>query len=222
MKKTFLGCFWILTNLWVLTTSEKSSQCWFWLYYGLGWHFSFLHVDVAFFAHFCFCIQPTEGFSTDISSIQRWVIYCQTNGGASNYTYLFRFVWYVVVFSDFLFCFQICLCVFWLVIIFSELLLCFLFFFFFFWFAFAFVIYFVLRIVIFFFFALLGHHTWFRTPLKMAVPSNSALFEGIGGNFGYSLCVLVPESRGHHQTCSWRVSVLQRLAQSLIKHTWTI
>ncbi len=27
---------------------------------------------------------------------------------------------------------------------------------------------------------------WFRTPLKMAVPSNSALFEGIGGDFGYS------------------------------------
>ncbi len=25
---------------------------------------------------------------------------------------------------------------------------------------------------------------WFRTPLKMAVPSNSALFEGIGGDFG--------------------------------------
>ncbi len=29
---------------------------------------------------------------------------------------------------------------------------------------------------------------WFRTPLKMAVPSNSALFEGIGGDFGYSPC----------------------------------
>ncbi len=26
----------------------------------------------------------------------------------------------------------------------------------------------------------------FRTPLKMAVPSNSALFEGIGGDFGNS------------------------------------
>ncbi len=26
-----------------------------------------------------------------------------------------------------------------------------------------------------------------RNDLKMAVPSNSALFEGIGGNFGYSL-----------------------------------
>ncbi len=24
------------------------------------------------------------------------------------------------------------------------------------------------------------HPLWFRTPLKMAVPSNSALFEGIG------------------------------------------
>ncbi len=31
------------------------------------------------------------------------------------------------------------------------------------------------------------HPLWFRTPLKMAVPSNSALFEGIGGDFGYSL-----------------------------------
>ncbi len=30
------------------------------------------------------------------------------------------------------------------------------------------------------------HLLWFRTPLKMAVPSNSALFEGIGGDFGYS------------------------------------
>ncbi len=33
------------------------------------------------------------------------------------------------------------------------------------------------------------HPLWFRTPLKMAVPSNSALFEGIGGNFGYSQSV---------------------------------
>ncbi len=32
------------------------------------------------------------------------------------------------------------------------------------------------------------HQLWFRTPLKMAVPSNSALFEGIGGDFGYSPC----------------------------------
>ncbi len=30
------------------------------------------------------------------------------------------------------------------------------------------------------------HLLWFRTPLKMAVPSNSALFEGVGGDFGYS------------------------------------
>ncbi len=29
------------------------------------------------------------------------------------------------------------------------------------------------------------HPLWFRTPLKTAVPSNSALFEGIGGDFGY-------------------------------------
>ncbi len=29
------------------------------------------------------------------------------------------------------------------------------------------------------------HPLWFRTPLKMSVPSNSALFEGIGGNFGF-------------------------------------
>ncbi len=29
---------------------------------------------------------------------------------------------------------------------------------------------------------------WFQTPLKMAVPSNSALFEGIEGDFGYSQC----------------------------------
>ncbi len=63
---------------------------------------------------------------TDVSSSQQWVIYSQTNGAVSNYTYLFRFVWFVVVFSDLLFCFRICHCVFWLVIMFSELLLCFL------------------------------------------------------------------------------------------------
>ncbi len=31
------------------------------------------------------------------------------------------------------------------------------------------------------------HPLWFRTLFKMAVPSNSALFEGIGGDFVYSL-----------------------------------
>ncbi len=63
---------------------------------------------------------------TDVSSSQQWVIYSQTNGAVSNYTYLFRFVWFVVVFSDLLFCFRICHCVFWLVIMFLGLLLCFL------------------------------------------------------------------------------------------------
>ncbi len=62
---------------------------------------------------------------TDVSSSQQWVIYSQTNGAVSNYTYLFRFVWFVFVFSD-LFCFRICCCVFWLVILFSNLSLCFL------------------------------------------------------------------------------------------------
>ncbi len=79
---------------------------------------------------------------TDVSSSQRWVIYSQTNGAVSNYTYLFRFVWFVV-FSDLLFCFRICHCVFLIVILF-------------FIFAFAFVIcYFVFWIVICF--ALVGH-----------------------------------------------------------------
>ncbi len=63
---------------------------------------------------------------TDVSSSQQWVIYSQTNGAVSNYTYLFRFVWFVIVFSDLLFCFRICHCVFWLVILFSILSLCFL------------------------------------------------------------------------------------------------
>ncbi len=63
---------------------------------------------------------------TDVSSSQRWVIYSQTNGTVSNYTYLFRFVWFVIVFSDLLFWFRICHCVFLLVIMFSGLLLCFL------------------------------------------------------------------------------------------------
>ncbi len=39
---------------------------------------------------------------TDVSSSQQWVIYSQTNGAVSNYTYLFRFVWFVIVFSDLL------------------------------------------------------------------------------------------------------------------------
>ncbi len=39
---------------------------------------------------------------TDASSSQQWVIYSQTNGAVSNYTYLFRFVWFVIVFSDLL------------------------------------------------------------------------------------------------------------------------
>ncbi len=77
----------------------------------------------------------------------RGVIYSQTNGAVSNYTYLFRFVWIVVVFSDLLFCFRICHCVFWIVILF-------------FIFAFAFVIcYFVFKIV--FCFALVGHRTYY-------------------------------------------------------------
>ncbi len=63
---------------------------------------------------------------TDVSSNQRWVIYSQTNGAVSNYTYLFRFVWFVIVFSELLFCFWICRSVFWLVILFSNLSLCFL------------------------------------------------------------------------------------------------
>ncbi len=70
---------------------------------------------------------------TDVSSSQRWVIYSQTNGAVSNYTYLFRFVWFVVVFSDLLFVLDLSLfdfcsivIVFWLVIMFSGLLLCFL------------------------------------------------------------------------------------------------
>ncbi len=28
------------------------------------------------------------------------------------------------------------------------------------------------------------HPLWFQTPIKKAVPSNSALFEGVGGDFG--------------------------------------
>ncbi len=102
------------------------------------------------------CHSSCTSWLTAISSSQRWVIYSQTNGAASNYTYLFRFVWFVVVFFDLLFCFRIYHCVFWLVIMFSELLLCFLIFCIFFRFAVAFVIsYFVFRIVICF--ALLGH-----------------------------------------------------------------
>ncbi len=44
-----------------------------------------------------------------------------------------------------------------------------------------------------------GFPLWVRTPLKMAVPSNSALFEGIGSDFGCS-----PTLTGHfiRYTCS--------------------
>ncbi len=95
---------------------------------------------------------------TDVSSSQQWVIYSQTNGAVSNYTYLFRFVWFVIVFSDLLFCFWICHCVFWLVIMFSELLLCFLNCYFVFYICICVVIcYFVFWIVICF--ALLGHRS---------------------------------------------------------------
>ncbi len=48
---------------------------------------------------------------TDVSSSQRWVIYSQTNGAVSDYIYLFQFVWFVIVFSELLFCFVfICIC----------------------------------------------------------------------------------------------------------------
>ncbi len=53
----------------------------------------------------CFGSSCTSSL-TDVSSSQRWVIYSQTNGAVLNYTYLFWFVWYIVVFSD-LFFFQI-------------------------------------------------------------------------------------------------------------------
>ncbi len=39
------------------------------------------------------------------------------------------------------------------------------------------------------------HPLWFRTPLKMAVPSNSALLEGIGGDFRYNPGVIKKRSR---------------------------
>ncbi len=76
-------------------------------------------LTLLFFFWFC------TPWLTDVSSSQQWVIYSQTNVAVSNYTYLFRFVWFVVVFSD-LFCFRICRRVFWLVIMFLGLLLCFL------------------------------------------------------------------------------------------------
>ncbi len=66
------------------------------------------------FVHWSWCVNlccscfgsSCTSWLTDVSSSQRWVIYSQTNGAVSNYTYLFWFVWFVVVFSD-LFCFQI-------------------------------------------------------------------------------------------------------------------
>ncbi len=48
------------------------------------------------------------------------------------------------------------------------------------------------------------HPLWFRTPLKMAVPLNSALFEGIGGNFGYSQRLMC---RSWMNLCFWVESV---------------
>ncbi len=95
------------------------------------------------------CHASCTSWLTAISSSQRWVIYSQTNGAASNYTYLFRFVWIVVVFWLILFS-NLSLCVF--LLLFSKLLL---FSDFFYLFRFAFFIYFVFGIEICF--ALLGH-----------------------------------------------------------------
>ncbi len=53
------------------------------------------------------------------------------------------------------------------------------------------------------------HPLWFRTPLRMAVPSNSALFAGIGGDFGYSHglplshCDNDPGSHKDYRQWSW-------------------
>ncbi len=54
---------------------------------------------------------------TDVSCSQRWVIYSQTKDAVSNYTYLFRCVWFVVVFSDLFFYLSLCF----LTVMFSEL-----------------------------------------------------------------------------------------------------
>ncbi len=98
------------------------------------------------------CASSGSSFTLIDRCLVQSAIYSQTNGAVSNYTYLFRFVWFVVVFSDLLFCFRICRCVFWLVIMFSGLLLCFLNCYFVFYIC---ICYFVFRIVICF--ALIGH-----------------------------------------------------------------
>jgi len=103
---------------------------------------------------------------TDISSNQRSLPFLNLNA-SSNYTYLFRFVWFVVVFSELLYIYMNCCCVFWFCL--------------FFLFAFAFVIcYFVFRIVIFF--VLLGH----RTTLKSA--SSLANLMGVASESDFASC----------------------------------
>ncbi len=97
-------------------TDVSSSQRWVIYSQTIYITFTFMHLADAFIQSDLHCIQVTV----------LHLISSQTNGAVSNYTYLFRFVWFVLVFSDLLFCFRICRCVFWLVIMFSGLLLCFL------------------------------------------------------------------------------------------------
>ncbi len=58
------------------------------------------------------------------------------------------------------------------------------------------------------------HPLWFQTPLKMAVPSNSALFEAIGRDFGYSLSVILTGSsikggwRDSQMMADWQMVVI--------------
>ncbi len=64
---------------------------------------------------------------------------------------------------------------------------------------------------------------WFRTPLKMAVPSNSALFEGIGGDFGYSqglTCFVSIESAVLNESFDMNDSVSHLLKQGLAATYW--
>lgn len=67
-------------------------------------------------------------------------------------TYLFWFVWNVIVFSEFLFFFRIFYSIFGFVILFSEWSLCFIIFYFVFWFV-------ILILNLLFCFAFLGHRT---------------------------------------------------------------
>ncbi len=62
------------------------------------------------------------------------------------------------------------------------------------------------------------HPLWFRTPLQMAVPSNSALFEGIGGDFGYSRYIDQGYSSSEAKRAAFKLHKMRRATICNLHH----